>query len=111
MKDPLSRRAVLGSLVSAGLVAACGRLDQPAPANALMDLSERFTLRAQRLLLAQRPLVRELTVADISPTFPTNGPTAPKGDGYQRLLENDFGDWQLRIHGLVEHPLALSLAQ
>lgn len=111
MKDPLSRRTVIGSLMSTGLVAACGRLDQTAPATALMDLTERFTLRAQRLLLAQRPLVRELAAADISAHFPTNGTTAPAGDRYQRLAENDFRDWQLRVDGLVERPLALSLAQ
>jgi DMSO/TMAO reductase YedYZ molybdopterin-dependent catalytic subunit len=111
MKDPFSRRTVIGSLMSTGLVAACGRLDQTAPANALMDLSERFTLTAQRLLLAQRPLVRELAAADISAHFPTNGTTAPTGDHYQRLTENDFRDWQLRVDGLVERPLALSLAQ
>jgi DMSO/TMAO reductase YedYZ molybdopterin-dependent catalytic subunit len=35
----------------------------------------------------------------------------PKGDAYQRLLENGFKDWNLRIHGLVDRPLAWSLEQ
>ena len=106
-----SRRTLLGALASTALVAACGRLDQTAPASALLDLTDRFTLRMQRLLLAQRPLVRELSIADISAHFPTNGTVAPKGDLYRKLVENDFRDWRLRIDGLVEQPLALSLAQ
>jgi len=52
MNKPLSRRVVLGSLVSGGLLAGCGRLDQTAPAKALLDATDRFTFRAQRLLLA-----------------------------------------------------------
>lgn len=111
MTTPLSRRTILSTLASTGLVAACGRLDQTAPASALLDLTDRFTLRAQRLLLAQRPLVRELAVADISAYFPTNGTIAPKGDRYQRLMESEFRDWRLRVDGLVERPLALSLVQ
>jgi DMSO/TMAO reductase YedYZ molybdopterin-dependent catalytic subunit len=111
VKKRVSRRAVIGSLVSTGLLAGCGRVDQTAPARALLDATERFTFRAQRLLLAERPLVRELSVADISAKFPTNGTILPKGDRYQRLMENGFQDWQLRVDGLVERPLALSLAQ
>ena len=111
MKKRVSRRTVVGSLLSSGLVAGCGRIDQTTPARALMDATERLTFRAQRLMLAQRPLVRELSVADISANFPTNGTIVPKGDRYQRLMDNGFQDWQLRVDGLVERPLALSLAQ
>lgn len=110
MKHPVSRRAVLGTLAS-GLVAACGRLDETAPANAVLQLTDRLTLRAHRLLLAQRPLVRELSAADISAIFPTNGTAMPKGDHYLRLMENEFKDWKLRVDGLVERPLALSLEE
>jgi DMSO/TMAO reductase YedYZ molybdopterin-dependent catalytic subunit len=110
MKHPVSRRAVLGTLAS-GLVVGCGRLDETAPANAVLQLTDRLTLRAHRLLLAQRPLVRELSAADISAIFPTNGTAMPKGDHYQRLMENEFKDWKLRVDGLVERPLALSLEE
>jgi DMSO/TMAO reductase YedYZ molybdopterin-dependent catalytic subunit len=105
----ISRRSVIGTLASSGLLAGCGRLDNQAPANAILQLSDKLTLRAQRLLLSQRPLVRELKAADISAHFPTNGTVLPAGDDYQRLLETNFKDWKLKVHGLVERPLALSL--
>ena len=62
-------------------------------------------------ILAKRPLVRELPLSQISATFPINGTTMPQGDYYKRLLDNEFRDWKLRVHGLVDRPLALTLAQ
>ena len=111
MSNLISRRSAIGSLLSTGLLAGCARVDQTGPGNFLMEMSESLTLRAERLLLASRPLVRELSVADISAHFPTNGTVAPKGDRYQRFADNNFSNWELRVDGLVERPLALSLAQ
>ncbi len=109
---PVSRRALLGSLAAAGgLMSACSRIDDTAPARTVLDLTDRFTWRAQRLLLAGRPLVRELSDSQISKTFPTNGTILPVGDRYLRLMESEFRNWQLRVDGLVERPLTLSLAQ
>ncbi|MTE15193.1 molybdopterin-dependent oxidoreductase [Nocardia aurantiaca] len=52
----------------------------------------------------------EYTEHDISPYFWHNGayPTTPE---YQRLFDSGFADWRLRIHGLVDNPVELSLAQ
>jgi len=107
-----ARRALLGSLAAGGgLMSACSRIDDTAPARTVLDLTDRFTWRAQRLLLAGQPLVRELSVSQISKTFPTNGTILPVGDRYLRLMESEFRNWQLRVDGLVERPLTLSLAQ
>lgn len=111
MSPPLSRRSLIGTLAAGGLVAACGRIDETAPGNALLDLTDQLTMRAQRLLLSQRPLVRELPASAISEVFPTNGTHQPKGDHYQRLVESNFADWRLRVDGLVTTPLTLSLAE
>ncbi len=111
MNRKISRRAVLGGLASSSvLLTACGRLDNATPFRQLLALSDRFTLGAERLILANRPLVRELSVAQISAVFPTNGTTKPRGDSYARHLDTGFADWRLRVHGLVERPLSLSLA-
>ena len=40
-----------------------------------------------------------------------NGTRLPPGDAYKRLLDSEFRDWQLKVHGLVNRPLTLSLAQ
>jgi DMSO/TMAO reductase YedYZ molybdopterin-dependent catalytic subunit len=47
---------------------------------------------------------------DISPYFWHNG-QYPDSDEYKRLFDGHFAGWRLRIHGLVEHPADLSLAQ
>ena len=112
MTEGITRRALLGGLAASGtLLSACGRLDNTAPFRQLLDMADGFTLHAQRLIVSNRPLVRELSVTEISKTFPTNGTTMPKGDGYQQLLETEFRTWKLRVHGLVDRPLELSLAQ
>ena len=45
---------------------------------------------------------------DISPYFWHNG-AFPTNEEYQRLADDEFRSWRLRVHGLVEHPVELSL--
>jgi thiosulfate reductase cytochrome b subunit len=47
---------------------------------------------------------------DISPYFWHNGafPTTPE---YQRLFDDGFASWRLRVHGLVERPVELDLEE
>ncbi|WP_345475963.1 molybdopterin-dependent oxidoreductase [Microbacterium pseudoresistens] len=48
------------------------------------------------------------TEKDISPYFWSNG-RVPDSDEYRRLQKDDFRDYRLRIEGLVENPVSLSL--
>jgi thiosulfate reductase cytochrome b subunit len=48
------------------------------------------------------------TEKDISPYFWHNG-KYPESHEYLALLESNFADYRLRIHGLVENPVELSL--
>ena len=83
-----------------------------------------FTLRNHRTVQrvlghaiepVRRALVHRLesrqrySKSDISPFFRVNGypPTSPE---YHRLAASGFAEWRLAISGLVEKPLALSLA-
>ena len=52
----------------------------------------------------------EYTEADISPYFWHNG-VYPDSAEYLALQAGGFADYRLRINGLVEHPVELSLAQ
>jgi methionine sulfoxide reductase catalytic subunit len=47
---------------------------------------------------------------DISPYFWHNG-VYPDSDEYKALFDSNFADYRPRIHGLVENPVELSLAQ
>jgi len=46
---------------------------------------------------------------DISPFFWPNG-LVPTDDEWTRLRDHEFRDYRLRVHGMVEHPVELSLA-
>jgi thiosulfate reductase cytochrome b subunit len=50
------------------------------------------------------------TEKDISPYFWPNG-TLPTGQVYKDLRDNGFGDYSLRIDGLVENPVTLTYAE
>lgn len=64
--------------------------------------------RLQRGLEKVKVQPQRYTEADISDYFWHNGhyPDSPE---YQAMLANDFADYRLRIDGLVEHPVELSL--
>ena len=55
--------------------------------------------------IAPRPYYSK---ADVTPFFRVNG-YPPDTQEYKDLLENNFVNWRLKVHGLVEKPLELSL--
>ena len=48
--------------------------------------------------------------SDVTPFFRANG-YPPDTKEYKDLLENNFVNWRLKVHGLVEKPFELSLAE
>jgi DMSO/TMAO reductase YedYZ molybdopterin-dependent catalytic subunit/thiosulfate reductase cytochrome b subunit len=62
----------------------------------------------QRLFEHVDPKPGEYTEADISPYFWHNG-HYPDSDRYKALFDSGFADWRLRVHGLVQNPVELSL--
>lgn len=112
MSGKVTRRAVvtaasLGVLGAAGAVALRGTRIK----SDILNASEQLTLRTQRLLFGRRTLAREFSARDVSPVFPVNGTHVPPGAAYHELVASDFRDWALKVHGLVKHPLSLSLGQ
>ncbi|MCC6764300.1 MAG: molybdopterin-dependent oxidoreductase [Deltaproteobacteria bacterium] len=61
-----------------------------------------------RRLLDQPAPVAEFPREEISPYFWTNG-RMPTSTEWRVLATGGFRDYRLRVHGLVEHPLELSL--
>jgi DMSO/TMAO reductase YedYZ molybdopterin-dependent catalytic subunit len=52
----------------------------------------------------------EYTEKDISPYFWHNG-AFPTTEAYQKLYDEGFASWRLKVQGLVENPVELSLAE
>ncbi|WP_082487254.1 molybdopterin-dependent oxidoreductase [Leifsonia sp. Root112D2] len=65
---------------------------------------------AQRLFEHIDSKPGQYTEDDISPYFWHNG-KYPDTDDYQRLQAGNFADYKLTVHGLVEHPVELTLEQ
>ncbi|MFO0920210.1 MAG: molybdopterin-dependent oxidoreductase [Candidatus Saccharimonadales bacterium] len=68
----------------------------------------RFYVPFVRLLFGWMKSEQHYSKKDISPFFRVNG-YPPKTDDYLKLKANNFKDWKLKVHGLVEHPLKMSL--
>ena len=65
---------------------------------------------AQRLFEHVDSTPGEYTEKDISPYFWHNG-QYPDSDEYKALFDGDFADYRLRINGLVDNPVELSLPE
>jgi methionine sulfoxide reductase catalytic subunit len=63
-----------------------------------------------RLLLANRMPKAEYTPSDISPFLWPNG-KLPTSDEWKALAAGGFRDYRLKVYGLVENPVELSLEQ
>src|SRR6187401_1787300 len=104
----ISRRHLLAG--GAGLIlTGCDRLNDSSAFRETLRSAEGLTMKAQRLITDRNALAREFSAADLSPVFRSNGSRMPQGDNYRRLAGGRFADWRLRIDGLVQRPLALSL--
>ena len=96
----------------AGLwLAGCDAITRSRQGSGLLAKAEGLTLRAQRLVTDRKALAREFSPADISPNFKANGSTNPNTPAYVAHRDAGFSDWRLVVDGLVERPLALSLAE
>ena len=111
--QPEKRRFFRRSLAITGavLLAGCDRLAQTAWFPKLLSTGETFNHAAQKALLTRKAMAQEFSEADLSPTFRSNGTSDPNSAAYQAMVENKFVDWSLKIDGLVEQPMQLTLSQ
>jgi DMSO/TMAO reductase YedYZ molybdopterin-dependent catalytic subunit len=106
----ISRRKLLAAGTSGLLVSACDRLNESPVVRALLTDANDLHLPAQRLLTSPAALAREFSESEMSPLFRANGNTAPDDRAYLQHANSGFGQWALRVDGLVRHPLALPLS-
>ena len=105
------RRFLVGATVGfGGLAAACDRIAESSTGSSVLNAAESITYRAQRMLLGANRLARELSDSDITPDFKSNGTGNPSDKEYQLLAGGNFARWRLRVDGLVDKALDLSLS-
>lgn len=110
MSQLITRRQGLIA-ASALTLAGCDRLSHDPSVQRILAAGEAASRASQRALMVGRPLAHEFTTKDISRVFKANGSTSVAGEEYARWVETGFADWRLRIGGLVQTPMSLSLAQ
>jgi len=107
----LSRRRLL-RVAAAGtgmsLLAGCDALSGKQGFMDVLASTEPLNRRVQRFLTGDR-LAEEFAPSMISPVFRPNGSIDPQTPEYLALKANGFGDYRLRVRGLVERPLEFSL--
>ncbi|HST92988.1 MAG TPA: molybdopterin-dependent oxidoreductase, partial [Brevundimonas sp.] len=106
------RRWLTGVLATAAtaLLSACDRAGLSLAEQA-RRMGEGLTRRSQRLLIPRNALAPTYSRAEISPDFKANGSIDPAAADYVALKADGFAGYRLVIDGLVERPLALSLAE
>lgn len=100
-----------GAALGSAWLGACDRLNNDPRVTGLLQRAEGWTERAQRLITDRKALAREYSPADISPDFRANGTLRPQDEEYVALLQGNFADYRLVVDGLVERPLALTMAE
>jgi DMSO/TMAO reductase YedYZ molybdopterin-dependent catalytic subunit len=103
----LKRGAAGGSAL---LLAGCDRLNSQAGFNSLLDSAQSLNRGSHRLLGGGHSMAQEFRPEDLSPSFRGNGNIYPGNAAYRAMVAEGFANWKLRVDGLVEQPLALSLA-
>ena len=113
LEQSRERRCFLrtGLAVAAGsTLAGCDALSHNDTAVEVLRSAESLTNAVHRVI-GRRAMAQEFTTADIAPKFRANGTTMPMGDAYAAMVANKFVDWRLKVDGLVEKPLELSMPQ
>ncbi len=96
---------------STTLLGGCDDLSEQPWVRRVLDKAEILTRASQRALIPANALAREYSEADISTDFKANGSTSIDDPAYVELAKTSFAGWKLKIGGLVQQPLELSLGE
>ena len=111
--DKLNRRGFVARVLagaSAVALTGCEKLSETTWFPKVLGLGEKVTYKAHRLILSRKAMAQEFTTADLSPQFRSNGTDMPNNPAYKALAAGGFADYRLLVGGLVERPMAFSLA-
>ena len=105
----IGRRGLLAGMAALG-AGACSKMADSETGRSIFDTAEGWHRAAHRALAGRQGLAPEYAPEDRSPTFRGNGSLTVDSDFYRQQLAGGFPEWRLTVGGLVERPLALSLA-
>ena len=109
----LTRRALLlRGFGAAGAVflTGCERLSRTEWFPKLLAVGEKVSESAHHLI-GRKAMAQEFTVADLSPSFRSNGTAEPNNPAYMQLVAESFAGYRLVVDGKVEKPAQFTLAE
>jgi DMSO/TMAO reductase YedYZ molybdopterin-dependent catalytic subunit len=107
-----SRRTFIGRALAGAstlLLTGCYDLSQQPWVTGILGKVEDLTRVAQHLFAGPHTLAPEFTKADIARVFRANGTLDPGTPEYQAHVASGFKNWRIKVGGLVERPLSLSM--
>jgi DMSO/TMAO reductase YedYZ molybdopterin-dependent catalytic subunit len=112
-REPSRRMALRTALASVGglSLAGCDKLSNNAAFVDVLKSAQTLSRAAQSVVAPRRAMAQEFSEADIAAHFRPNGTLVPADPEYHALMKNGFADWTLQIGGLVEQPVAFTLAE
>jgi DMSO/TMAO reductase YedYZ molybdopterin-dependent catalytic subunit len=112
-RAPSRRTALRAALASVGTMslAACDKLSNTPGFVEVLKSAQHLSHSAQQLVAGRKAMAQEFTQADVAAHFKANGTLVPSDADYRALMQGGFKDWKLQVAGLVEKPLAFSLAE
>ena len=113
MSKLITRRQTAGGLIvgAGALLSGCDALGNNPGFRKVIDSGDGINRRLQRLISARDALAPEYSPSEMSPRFRTNGTRNPNTPDYNAMANTGFATWRLRVDGLVERPLSISLDQ
>jgi len=113
MSALITRRALVGGMAAgvATLLSGCDRLTANEDFRKILFSADNMHRWTQRALINREALAREYSPADMSPRFRANGTRYPQTPFYLDMSSDLFARWQVKVWGLVNRPLTLSMPQ
>jgi DMSO/TMAO reductase YedYZ molybdopterin-dependent catalytic subunit len=110
---PSRRAALRAALASVGTLTltGCDRLSQNAAFVDGLKSAQHLSQGAHNVVAGRKAMAQEFSQADVAAHFKANGTLVPADADYHALMQGGFKDWKLEVTGLVEKPMAFSLAE
>ena len=112
-RAPSRRIALRAALASVGTVslAGCDKLSNNEGFVNVLKSAQNLSHAAHQVVAGRKAMAQEFSQADVAAHFRANGTLVPTDADYRALMQGGFKDWKLEVAGLVEKPMAFSLAE
>ncbi|MEP7299181.1 MAG: molybdopterin-dependent oxidoreductase, partial [Burkholderiales bacterium] len=113
LRAPNRRAALRVALASVGTLtlAGCDKLSQNAAFVDVLKSAQHLSHGAHGIVAGRKAMAQEFSQADVAAHFKANGTLVPADADYHALMQGGFKDWKLEVTGLVEKPMAFTLAE